>query len=80
MQSLSRVWGYVLLVLQILNAIAAGTAFLTDALPDEQKHVALAVNATVALIVGCVQAVTKALPDEDKNGVPDLFEPTRPPK
>jgi len=70
------VWGYVLLVLQILNATAAGTAFLSDALPDDQKPTALAINATVALIVGVIQSVTKALPDVDGDGVPDPFDPS----
>lgn len=76
MQPLSRVWGYVLLVLQILNAIAATLAYLGSAVPEAQKPTVMAINLVVAAVVGCVQAFTKALPDVDGDGIPDPFDPS----
>lgn len=74
MKPLSRAWGYVLLALQILNALAATTAHLGSMVPDDQKPTVLAVNLVIASVVGAVQAFAKALPDVDGDGIPDPFD------
>lgn len=74
---LSKAWGWFLLFLQVINAIAAGLTYLSlvPGLPETLRAKVLAANVVIAALVGSLQAVTKALPDADGNGVPDIFEP-----
>lgn len=80
MPTLSRVWGYWLLALQLVNAIAALLTYLSlvPNLPQSAHATVLTANVAIAALVGGVQAFTKALPDEDKDGVPDIFQPRKP--
>lgn len=81
MKPLSKVWAYWLLATQGVNALAAGLMAL-NAIPDSVpgaaawKAHALMIHATVAAVVGALQAFAKALPDADGDGTPDLFDDT----
>lgn len=74
MVSLSRAWGYALLLVQVLNAAAAAIAVVALNLPEATQATVLTWNVGIAGITGAVQAFAKALPDSDKDGVPDVFE------
>lgn len=72
--ALKPYWGYVLLLLQVLNALAVGVTYLSGAVSEAHKPRVMAIGAAIALAVGAIQSITKALPDGDGDGVPDLFE------
>lgn len=80
MFTLSKAWGWFLLVLQLLNAIAAGLTYLSmvPGLPESAHAQVLAWNVGIAAAVGALQAVAKGLADTDGDGVPDIFQPRKP--
>jgi hypothetical protein len=76
---LSKVWGWWLLVAQILNALLAALAYFQMipgdlAWADAWKAHAAVLHGSIGVALGALQAFAKALPDTDGNGVPDLFE------
>lgn len=77
MRPLSKVWGYWLFVLQLLNA-ALGTLSYLGAmqLPADVQAKVLTWNFGIAAVVGALQAFAEALPDADGDGTPDLFDDT----
>lgn len=81
---LSKVWGKWLLAGQYANVLLMLLMAFISA-PDVpflvtwKAHV-LEIHATITGVLGTLQAMAKALPDTDGNGVPDLFEtPVTPP-
>lgn len=80
MPTLSKAWGWFLLLIQWLNAIAAGLVYLSlvPKIPAPVRDTVLLWNVYIAAGVGSLQAMTKALPDEDHDGTPDIFQ-SRPP-
>lgn len=79
MSPLSKLWGKWLLVGQYANALlmllmAFGSLATDIAWLQAWKQHALEIHAGITAVIGTLQAMAKALPDADGNGVPDLFE------
>lgn len=81
--SLSKVWGAWLLVGQLGNALLGALSTVlavpaTDGPLALWKAKALVIHATVAAVLGVMQAFAKGLADADGDGVPDVFQPKPP--
>lgn len=81
MSPLSKVWAKWLLVgqyanvgLMLLMAFAATTSDVAW-LVAWKTH-ALEIHATITGVIGTLQAIARALPDADQDGIPDLFDDT----
>lgn len=75
---LSKLWGKWLLVGQYANVLLMLLMAFVSA-PDVpflvtwKAHI-IEIHAAITGVIGTLQAMAKALPDANANGVPDLFE------
>lgn len=79
MSPLSKVWAKWLLAGQYANVLlmllmAFGSVATDIAWLQLWKQHALEIHAGVTAAIGTLQAMAKALPDANKNGIPDIFE------
>jgi hypothetical protein len=79
MPVLSKLWGKWLLAGQYANValmllMAFGSLATDIAWLQTWKQHALEIHASITAVLGTLQAMAKALPDANQNGVPDVFE------
>lgn len=77
---LSKVWGWWLLIGQVVNGLIAALAVfmsVPDTAPElllAWKANALAVHGALGFAMAGFQAFTRSLKDEDGDGIPDIFQ------